>query len=219
MQFLSDIFGLRQQLSATARNLVNSFKENLEEDSDLRQFCSEAQHHDLLCSWAQSFCNIDANRNQVIDVEEFREYVAKNYRSRLYNKQDKREVLDAAKKHFECAVRENESDLDEQAGGLTFKLFVRMMCKLRRQVDNSNHADFKFYEFLRVHNANISSEAPSPDNSEKLAKIIERAAGKRPVHPHSPFLADPNLMLRGAHHSANYCSRISQNGETTSPST
>jgi hypothetical protein len=179
MQFLSGIFGCGQQLSTTARNLVNSFKENLDDDTDLKQFCNAVEHQDLLDSWAQSFCNIDANGNRLIDDDEFKEYIAKNYRSRLYDKKDKREVQEAAKRHFEIAVRENEGDLYEHAGGLTFKLFVRMMCKLRREVNNSNDADFKFYEFLRKHNAKILTDAPSPDNSDKLAKIIEKAAGKR----------------------------------------
>jgi hypothetical protein len=219
LQYFSDLFGRSELLSTAAQNLVNSFKENLEDDADLRQFCSEAEHQDLLCAWAQSFCNIDSNGNRLIDDDEFKEYVAKNYDSRLYSKKGSIEVQHAAVKHFKIAVRENEGDLDEHVGGLTFKLFVRMMCKLRREVNNSNDADFKLYEFLRKHNAKVLTSAPSPDNSDKLAKFIEKAAGKRPrFHPLFVFcfLSRQNLLC--CDHPVHLCSLFTQNGEMTSRS-
>ena len=174
-QFLLGFFGRHQRLSTTARNLVTYLKQNLDDDPDLHLYFDKENHDDELSRWAQSFCNIDANCNLIIDKKELQEYVQKHYRSPYFwirNKKDEQDVLAAAMKHFKSAAQEKE-DVSDDACALTFKHFVRMMVKLKELPKDPNDADCKFFEFLK----NATGTLPRRDYSDKSAKIIEKSAG------------------------------------------
>jgi hypothetical protein len=174
MQFATGFFARepdKQQLT-NAKNVVRNFKQSAEGDPELAQLCEFAEREDLLSNWAQSFCNIDTSGNQTIDEQEFKEYVERNSRSHKSGT----EILKAAMENFKLAVQENESDsLDESAvGGLTFYLFMRMMRTLHSKKTDS---DGKVYEFLKKTNAKNSRSTEKEDSLDKMARIIEKAAG------------------------------------------
>jgi hypothetical protein len=154
-----------KKYSSEAYAVLKKYEQSIEDDS----VQVEVDAADLL-SWAQSFCNIDSNRNQTIDHDEFRDYVQKNYKSAT-----KKEVLALAMKHFKAAVKEHDHDHDEEVG-LDFKHFVKMMQELKKGAEDPsiNEADYKFYTFLKKTNAKKELDV---DSSVKNAKIIERAAG------------------------------------------
>ena len=169
LQFATGLFarGPDKQESMNAKKVVQSFKQSAEGDPEHAQLCEFAEREDLLSNWAQSFCNIDTSGNGIVDEQEFKEYVEKNKSSA--------EILKTAMQNYRLAVQENESDsLDESAsGGLTFCLFMRMMRTLHSK---KTDADGRVYEFLKKTKAKTGS-VQKEDSLEKIAKIIEKAAG------------------------------------------
>jgi hypothetical protein len=168
-QFFTHWFARDKQPSSQALNVVQLYRQSLEEDEHVQ---GQVVTEDLL-TWAQSFCNIDSNNNQMIEPQEFKAYVQQNYRSAIRQKKDEKVVVDVAMKYFKAALKESEND-SEDIGALDFKHFVNMMQDLRRVARHSSEADFKFYDFLRKTNA---KKEIAEDSSVRNAKLIEKAAG------------------------------------------
>lgn len=179
-QFLTGLLpqGNQYDYSVAARNIRKKYLQSIEGDDSGHV---ESEEMEIL-NWAQSFSNMDSNQNQIIEQDEFREYVKEKYSSRLLTKKDAREVLTAAMRHFKAAVQENENEkYGDDVGGLDFKHFVKMMQELHKQKKEAHpdfgEADFKFYEFLKRNAKYVATSARDDDSSDKYAKIIEKAAG------------------------------------------
>ena len=208
LQFVTGLFarGPDEQQASNAKKLVQSFKQSAEGDPEIAQLCEFAEREDLLSNWAQCFCNIDTSGNKVVDEQEFKEYVEKNKSSA--------EILKAAMHNYKLAVRENESDsLDESAsGGLTFCLFMRMMRTLHSK---KTDADGRVYEFLKKTKAKTGS-VQKEDSLEKIAKIIEKAAGLLGVVSFLSHIIVLRFLLLIIWFFLCTWSHLIQNGETVS---
>jgi hypothetical protein len=178
-QFLTVFNPQGNHYSVAARNIRKKYLQSIEgDDSGL----VESDEMENLLNWAQCFSNIDSNRNQIIEQDEFREYVKEKYSSPIFTKKDAREVLTVAMRHFKAAVQENDNEkCGDDVGGLDFKHFVKMMQELQKQKKEDHpdfgEADFKFYEFLKKNAKYVATSARDDDSSDKYAKIIEKAAG------------------------------------------
>ena len=173
-----EIFSV-DKLTGQARTLIERLADETKDlpSHEFTDFIRSTDNEGTLLSWAQSFCSIDINHDKIIEDEEYRHYVHQNYRSATISKKDEDGVLAAAMEHFKSAARENDGDSDENPGGITFRLFVKMMHRLRSERNISRaEVDFKLYEFLN--NTRTKDTACREDSSaEQNAKITEKASG------------------------------------------
>jgi hypothetical protein len=173
-----EIFSV-DKLTGQARTLIERLAEETKDlpSHDFTDFIRSTDNEGTLLSWAQSFCSIDINHDKIIEDEEYRHYVHQNYRSATLSKKDEDRVLAAAMEHFKSAARENDGDSDENSGGITFRLFVKMMHRLRSERHISRaEVDFKLYEFLNSTRTKVTA-CREDSSAEQNAKITEKASG------------------------------------------